>query len=114
MLIEKLFPEKKEELIYNVFGDEQKLFDSADLSEYFAEKNTSALTNELGEQCIIGDIDSNFASKYKGFPEGFQFDKSKITDPTEYFRNCINYFDGEIWNGRIDNILKASLALRSM
>lgn len=113
-LIAKLFPDRKEELTYDIFEKKENLFESKDLVEYFAERNADNLANELGDNCVIGDVDSEFASGYKGFPDDFKFDKSKINDPTEYFKNCIKYFDGEIWNGNVNNILLAHLSLKSM
>lgn len=114
MLIEKLFPDRKEELTYNVFEQKENIFTSQDLVEYFAERNADNLANELGNDCVIGDIDSEFAYKYKGFPEDFKFDKTKIEEPIKYFKDCIKYFDGEIWNGNVYKIMFAHLSLRSM
>lgn len=111
-LIEKLFPEDCNNIINEVFDNNSELYEKDDLAEYFADKNDIALAKELGDNCLIGDIDSEFSLRYKGFPKDWKFDIKKINNPVEYFKQIIGYFDGEIWRGNVHRIFNAYLELK--
>lgn len=90
------------------------IFKTTDLSEYFAELNVIKLAEKLGENCAISEINSDFTNEYKPFPQNYNIRKELLKNPQKAIIDIVHYFDGEIWNGNINNILLAHHSLRSM
>lgn len=116
-----------ESAVFSCHGD---IFCTDNLAEYFAEKNTIIISKKLGNNLNIDSIDKNISSCYEGFPQDWhiknqkkylkklKFDsnykKSKSQEQIiKLLSDIIKYFDGEVWNGNIDNIVNNSRAIRN-
>jgi len=115
--LNKFFPAEAADIKNKVFGENECLMKSKNVSEYIADKNVSMLVSELGEDCVVGDLDSDLASVYdEDFEKtkNLNFDADKITDPEKFLKDCIKHFDGAIWNGDINEILLTHLSIAGM
>ncbi len=133
--IKNLFPQMLNVQITESFPEKIKLFLTDDLTEYFAQINAKKIGNRLGENFDIKNVQKDTAQSYTSFPENWNIkdEARKITkmllfkriintslNPKErdgrikkFLDNILNYFEGEIWNGNVDNILNYSHAIRN-
>ena len=97
-----------------------------DLCEYFSEKVSSLLSEQLGDESLIKSVDPDFAKKLKSHPDEWTFSKAlseetakrttkenlaSFSPPVSLYlmsrdvanvvKEHINYLDGDIYNGNI-------------
>ena len=133
--IKNLFPQMPNEQVTKIFPENIKLFNTDDLTEYFAQINAKKIGNRLGEDFDIKNVQKNMAQSYSGFPgnwnirdEARKIIKMPLSKKTinttvdsqirderikEFLYKVLNYFEGEIWDGNIDNVINNGSAIRT-
>lgn len=126
--VKTLFPSISDKQFTALCPEKIKLHSVEDLLEYFAEKNALKLGNCLGENFDIDNIQQSMTESYKGFPENWNINneiKKVVKIPylknitggllcpekrdiriTDMLKDILNYFEGDIWNGNIDDIMQ--------
>ena len=140
-IIKDSVPDSASKIINKVFPPDNGIYSKTNLKEYFAEKNSKRLAQQLGDSYIVSNINSSMKASYKIHPEHWQlgpllwerfskrishnlFDDSKVflykateaikfvAEAVELCKKEVAYLDGDIFHGNEDLLIKNALLKR--